>query len=208
MKYLILSFCILTGCLFSQTPDWVAITVLPPGSDTTKHVLTGQVLTVGAYIKNDSGEPINAIEWEEVPPLNTTLLTAKAIWPNSNLQCVNLHCLFSTTQPIPVGDENRFAEFNFRLPDGYPDSTAIFSIGDAIQATSSIDGFNFKGAVGPSYIVKLPMVRDLNGDGVVNNTDAILETGEILGLSSCIHDLDGDGKCTIYDLTILLSLIK
>ncbi len=42
---------------------------------------------------------------------------------------------------------------------------------------------------------------DLNGDGTVTQADANLMRDQVQGVSPCVTDLDGDGKCLAPDLT-------
>jgi hypothetical protein len=41
---------------------------------------------------------------------------------------------------------------------------------------------------------------DVNGDGVVNDSDVTAERNMALGNTACTNDLDGDGTCTVVDV--------
>jgi hypothetical protein len=53
-------------------------------------------------------------------------------------------------------------------------------------------------------VVPFVQAADLNGDGVVDETDRILAAQQVVGLAPCgLADLNGDGKCDVIDLALL-----
>jgi hypothetical protein len=72
----------------------------------------------------------------------------------------------------------------------------------AVMKTTLLDG-----PPGAAIAVAGPVPGDFNGDGVVDVIDLLILVNEVLGLSPCIDDVTGDGRCDVSDVETEVGLI-
>lgn len=95
--------------------------------------------------------------------------------------------------------------YTLDIPVNATVGTITVVIGSTLGASLDGDGVPVTGN-SVNFVLASPISKcDINGDGATNSQDIVLFTNQVLGLAACSSDLDGDGKCTVIDLSRIIN---
>lgn len=194
-KLLLLATLFLTSGLSAQ----VTLTLTGPATARPGNAVT--VNLTGAM----SGSPV-ALQWTVGLPTGFT--ATASIGAAGTAAAKTLSCSANATLCLEYGlnttviGNGTLAAYTVTIPANATPGAGAFPLSGLLAVNAA--GTTVTSASGPAYSLTILSLADINGDGIVNATDVQLMVNQITSGGTCSNDQNGDGKCDLLDVWIVI----
>lgn len=190
----------------------------------TAAAVYGQQLTLSGPTTAKPGATVNlnlavsastgtgaAFEWQVNLPAGFTATAAAGAASTSAAKTLTCTASFAFCllygQNVSTITDGVVATYAVKIPTTAVGSNLI-TLSSLLGASAASPATALTVTSGVPYSIAVIAKQDLNGDGKIDITDVNLMAAEVLDSqtnpSACVDDQDGDGKCTLIDVMVVL----
>lgn len=94
------------------------------------------------------------------------------------------------------------ASYQVQIPPSATPGPVVLPLTDVLAASGS--GAAVSITAGAAYSVRILARSDIDGDGSTTVSDIALMDAQARGAAACADDQNGDGRCSIYDVVLVI----
>ena len=186
------------GCLLAQP-------ALTPSIVNVGPVHAGDVVTINISLSGSSGQNYAGTQWTTSIPTGfswTVTAGAASTAAGKQVTCGVTGALMTCVavgQTLTVFADGVVAQMVATVPKSQAIGNLLINL--SLPYGASATGSLVATTITPT--LTLPIVAspcDLNSDGITDVKDFALMLNQVVGVTACTQDLDGDGKCTVNDI--------
>ena len=161
----------------------------------------GMVTATLTFIDSLMPSTISALEWNAAFPTGVTVNAGNSLVAVKILSCNGALCILAGTNPLNNTAITNGPVTTFPLLITAPPGAIALAL-SKLDASSAL-GIDVPITSTGATLTVTPNKFDLNGDGVVDINDVLIEVQQVLGIVPCTNgDLNGDAKCGVPDLVL------
>lgn len=167
----------------------------------------GQTINLTLALAGSTPTGPAALQWSLTTPAGFSVTSATeaaaATAASKTLNCTAARtlCLLYGMNANVIGNGGAVA-LSVSVPAAASPGAAALPLAGVLASTAAGAGMVI--SAGTAYSVTILARADLNGDGAINATDVSLMATEAKGDAACTDDQNGDGKCDVIDVFIVI----